>query len=143
MALVLGLPVSEVRRWSPDPTRELGATYLPVEDLDLTKTRKWALMLLAGPGMSDQPLPEWPLSRNNTKDEMLLEIFCRYLELDEQGYRDLITEMWQLSCTKRFERLFSVLMTWFEHVPTLDEHILTWAKAKVMTWPEEERGGAL
>jgi hypothetical protein len=41
----------------------------------------------------------------------MLEIFCRHLELDEQGYRELITEMWQLSCTKRFERLFTVLTT--------------------------------
>ena len=138
MAATLGLPVSEVRRWSPDPTRELGATLLPIGDLDRTKARKWALMLAAGPGMSDQPLPEWPLTDTNTTDERLLKVFCDYLELDERGYNELITEMWRLSATKRFDRLFTVLMTWFEHRRTLDEYILTHAKAMVLTWPEGE-----
>ena len=27
-------------------------------------------------------------------------------------------------------------MTWFEHRRTLDEYVLTWAKAMVLTWPE-------
>ena len=85
MALVLGLPVSEVRCSSPDPARWLGATYLPIGDLDRVKARKWALMLLSGAGMADQPLPTWPLSDTNTSDEKLLKVFVDYLGLDQKG----------------------------------------------------------
>ena len=99
-ALTQGLPVTAVSRTSPDPRRYLGYTRFP---------------LAAG-----QPLPTWPLSDNNGTDEKLLKIFCEYLGLDARGYDHLITEMWQLSCTKRFERLFTVLTTWFEHRRTLD-----------------------
>ena len=99
-------------------------------------------MVLAGPGMGDQPLPEWPLSRNQTKDERLLAAFCDYLDLDEQGYDELVREMWDLTLTKRFERLFAVLTTWFEYRLTLDESVLAWSMATVLTWPEGEGSSA-
>ena len=134
MAMTLGLPVSEVRRWSPDPTRELGATFVSIEDLDRAKARRWALMLLSGAGMADQPLPTWPLSDTNTSDERLLKIFVEHLEFTERDYHHLIAEMWRISASKRFDRLFCTLMEWFKYRRTLDRYVLTWAMAEVMTW---------
>ena len=61
-------------------------------------------MLLAGPGMADQPLPQWPLVWHHSRDEKLLAIFCRHLELTETDYLALQSEMWRVSTTKRFDR---------------------------------------
>ena len=139
-ALAQGLPVSAVSRVSSDPTAYLGYTSIPItdilEEIDKTTARKMAVMLLCGPAMAEQDLPTWPLSDNKTNDEKLLKVFVEYLGLDARGYAQLVAAMWQLTCTKRFDRLFRVLQTWLECTPTLDPYILTQAMAMVMTWSE-------
>src|SRR5215207_2734000 len=76
--------------------------------------RKTAIILLAGPGMADQPLPSWPLSRKNRGDEHLLAAFCEYLGINEASYAGLRGEMWSLTTTRKFELLFTAITTWLK-----------------------------
>jgi hypothetical protein len=76
---------------------------------------KAAIILLAGPGMADQPLPSCPLSRKNRgDDEHLLDAFCEYLGINEACYAGLRGEMWSLTTTRKFELLFTAITTWLK-----------------------------
>jgi hypothetical protein len=125
-AIVQGLPVSLVRRWAPDTSRELGATYLPgfAEDLDREKVRKAAIMVLCGPIMGDEDPPDWPLSDTNTSDERLLKLFCEHLGLTHANYHGLCAEAYKLTTTQVFCDLFAAVTGFFETFPTLDRRIL-------------------
>jgi hypothetical protein len=61
------------------------------------RARRIMRMLMLGPALSGQGVPEWPLGRNHTRDEAFLAALANYLELDERGYNELVIEMWELS----------------------------------------------
>ena len=67
----------------------------------------------------------------------MLEIYTDYLGLDERGYAELTAEMWRLSASLRFNRLFAAIVAWLERMPTIDEDILTHAMRTVLAWPDE------
>ena len=132
-----GIPVAEVSSWPSGHGRDLGYTNFGlealVEDIDKTKARKAAIAVLAGPGMADHPLPSWPLSpKGRGGDEHLLSAFCDYLKLDEKGYEALTDEMWDLTFTRKFTRLFTAITTWLERVPRMDRAMI--AEAQTIAW---------
>lgn len=132
-ALCQALPVHLVTR-RPGPG-SLGRVLIPIEDLveDREAARKAAILLLAGPGMADEPLPSWPLRPRMRGDDVhMLAIFCDRLGLDEAGYHGLCGEMWSLTTTKKFERLFLALTTWLERVPRMDRAMI--AQAQTIAW---------
>jgi hypothetical protein len=136
-ALCQGIPVAEVRPLAFRPGEHLGymnfGLQALVEGIDKTKARKTAIILLAGPGMADQPLPSWPLSRKNRgDDEHLLAALCEYLGINEASYAGLCGEMWSLTTTRKFELLFTAITTWLKRAPRLDRAMI--AQAQTIAW---------
>ena len=137
-ALCLGLPVHLVTR-QPGP-RSMGHVEIPIEDLteDREAARKGAIMALCGAAMADESVPAWPLRPRMRGDDVhLLSLFCERLELDEKGYEALVGEMWDLTFTRRFTRLYIALSTWLERVPRMDLPMIV--EAQTLAWlPEAE-----
>ena len=132
-ALAQGLRVSEVSRVPSDPS-ELGHVTLPGlwEDIDCDRARKAMKMIMLGPALSGQGVPEWPLSHNRTKDERMLSVLADGLGLDERGYNHLVVEMWKLSTTRKFCRILTVVTAWLERVPRMDAAMV--AQAQTIAW---------
>src|SRR5665809_15355 len=125
-AIVLGLDVSLVSRWSPHPHLWLGETRLPdlFDDLDRDKARDIAKMILCGPIMADQEVPTWPLSKSNTGDETQLAILAEYMRLDESGWLGVRAAAFELTTTDEYCRLFEGVTGLLEHFPRLDTAML-------------------
>jgi hypothetical protein len=117
-ALAQGLRVSEVARVPADPS-ELGHVTLPQlwEDMNPDRARRIMRMLMLGPALDGQGVPEWPLSRSRTRDERLLAALADYLELDERAYNQLVISMWELSTTRKFDRILTVVTAWLSGCP--------------------------
>ncbi len=133
MAICQGLTVTKARRWSPDP-RIGGQCFMSYWEMDKDLARKWALVLLAGPGMADQELPEWPLDPDAPGDEGLLAAFVDYLGLSKAQYYGLEAEMWKTTTTDVFCNLFTAVTGFFEYFPTLDARMLRSAAQIATEW---------
>jgi hypothetical protein len=132
-ALCLRLPVDEVSRSSSDP-RVLGWVTLPgvFEDLDVDRARRLMKMTMLGPALGGEGIPEWPLSRDKTSDERFLAVLADALHLDEKAYRMIVTEAWELTLTRKFSRIYSVIEMWLEGSPRMNREAL--ARAMTIAW---------
>jgi hypothetical protein len=122
-----GLHVSFVSRTPSGTGRDLGYVKFNldelVEDIDKDKARRIAIVLLCGDAMTERPVPSWPLSRSRVgNDEYFLAAFCDYLGLDEEGYEGLVDQMYDLTETRKFKRLFVAITAWLERAPRVDHY---------------------
>ena len=98
----------------------------------MERARKTMIMLMLGPALSGQGAPEWPLSRSDTRDEAMLSVLADGLGVDERAYREVVTQMWELSLTRKFDQIHRVVTIWLEHVPRMDAGMI--AQAQTMAW---------
>jgi len=132
-ALSLGLKVSEVDIASDVPGR-LGSVTLidPFTDIDVDRARRLMKMVLAPASGGDGDVPSWPLRKDRTADERLLATLAEGLDLDESGYRKIVTEMWELTLTRKFARVYRVIECWLEHTPRMNHEAIV--RAMVIAW---------
>jgi len=132
-ALALGPSVSEVSIRSDVPGRLGSVTLLdPYTDINRARARKLMKMVAAGPAFSDGDVPTWPLRQDRTQDEKLLSILADGLGLDERSYNSLIAEMWALTLTPKFLKVYEVLELWLEQTPKMDHEAIV--RAMVLAW---------
>jgi hypothetical protein len=122
MAVHLGLAVGVVSRVCDRPD-VLGFCSLPgfTDGLDKERARKYAKVLLAGAIMSDGDIPDWPLSRTATNDELLLAVLTDILGFDERDWLDLRIETLNTTCETEFVARFTALTGLLDTYPAVDE----------------------
>jgi hypothetical protein len=86
------------------------------------------LVTLAGPIASAKTfdeIPSWPLDPSvEGSDEARLAELSEHLKLDERGYRRVVRDALNLSCTSAFEQLFTAVTGMLTHVPVMSSDLL-------------------
>jgi hypothetical protein len=88
---------------------------------------KRMIVILCGPIMgakSFDEVPSWPLNPTRSTDERNLYELSEYLGLDERGYRRVVRDALNLSCTPTFNQLFVAITGMLDYVPQIDSDLL-------------------
>jgi HK97 family phage prohead protease len=138
-ALLLGLEVQSAYApyWTVqdcltgDPDQPAGQVDIPVTEWE-RDPRSAAIVVLAGPicdGRVDWS-PKWPLTLGPmTPDDAQVGELVKRLDLDREGYNQLVQDAYALTISRPFDRLHTAISHLLEQDGALGDHALRWIKS--------------